>query len=62
MVQADFIRASHVNKVSAADTRPSQPYVDPLHTESFHFTRKWLQRAAGKATDVRGDVYRRPGT
>ena len=58
MVQADFIRASHVNKVSAADieTYLQSLYVDPLYTESFHFTRKWLQRAAGKATDVRGDV------
>ena len=59
MVQADFIRASHVNKVSAADIETYlKPYVDPLYTESFHFTRKWLQRAAGKATDVRGDVYK----
>lgn len=59
MVQTDFIRRSHADRVSAEDIEAYlKPYVDPLYTESFHFTRKWLQRAAGKATDVRGDVYK----
>ncbi|GAC66594.1 ABC1 kinase family protein [Gordonia soli] len=59
MVQTDFIRRSHKDKVSPADIEAYlKPYVDPLYTESFHFTRKWLQRAAGKATDVRGEVYK----
>ncbi len=59
MVQTDFIRRSHVDRVNAADIEAYlKPYVDPLYTESFHFTRKWMQRAAGKATDVRGDVYK----
>ncbi|MFW0792404.1 AarF/UbiB family protein [Gordonia sp. CPCC 205515] len=59
MVQTDFIRRSHADRVNAADIEAYlKPYVDPLYTESFHFTRKWMQRAAGKATDVRGDVYK----
>jgi predicted unusual protein kinase regulating ubiquinone biosynthesis (AarF/ABC1/UbiB family) len=59
MVRTDFILASRADRVSAADIEAYlKPYVDPLYTESFHFTRKWMQRAAGKATDVRGDVYK----
>jgi predicted unusual protein kinase regulating ubiquinone biosynthesis (AarF/ABC1/UbiB family) len=59
MVQTDFIRRSHADRVSADDIEAYlKPYVDPLYAESFHFTRKWMQRAAGKATDVRGDVYK----
>ncbi|MFT4396919.1 ABC1 kinase family protein [Gordonia lacunae] len=59
MVSAEFIRPSHANKVTSADLEAYlRPYVDPLYSESFHFTRKWMQRAAGKATDVRGDVYK----
>ncbi|MGW5524232.1 ABC1 kinase family protein [Gordonia sp. NPDC003950] len=59
MVAAGFILRSQVDKVSAADLQAYlRPYVDPLYTESFHFTRKWLQRAAGQATDVRGEVYK----
>ncbi|WP_216897788.1 ABC1 kinase family protein [Nocardia alni] len=29
-----------------------RPFTDPIRSESFHFTRKWMQRVAGKATDV----------
>jgi len=29
-----------------------RPFTDPIRTETFHFTRKWMQRVAGKATDV----------
>ncbi|MDY6809803.1 MAG: AarF/UbiB family protein [Actinomycetota bacterium] len=59
MVRTDFIRESRADRVTAADIEAYlKPYVDPLYTESFHFTRKWMQRAAGKATDVRGDVYK----
>ncbi|MBB5912235.1 putative unusual protein kinase regulating ubiquinone biosynthesis (AarF/ABC1/UbiB family) [Nocardia transvalensis] len=29
-----------------------RPFTDPIRTESFHFTRRWMQRVAGKATDV----------
>ncbi len=59
LVEANFIQRSQIDKVSSADIEAYlKPYVDPLYTESFHFTRKWLQRAAGKATDVRGDVYK----
>lgn len=28
-----------------------RPFTDPIRTESFHFTRKWMQRVAGKASD-----------
>ncbi|MDF0528886.1 AarF/UbiB family protein [Tsukamurella sp. 8F] len=33
------------------------PYVDPLRSESFHFTREWLMRVANTATDVRGEQF-----
>ncbi len=59
LVATDFIRASHASKVSAEDIEAYlKPFVDPLYTDEFHFTRKWLQRAAGNATDLRGDVYK----
>ncbi|MFI5777694.1 ABC1 kinase family protein [Nocardia sp. NPDC051570] len=29
-----------------------RPFADPIRTETFHFTRKWMQRVAGKATDI----------
>ncbi len=34
-----------------------RPYVDPLYTDEFRFSRRWLQRAAGAATNVRGETY-----
>ncbi|MGY3552621.1 ABC1 kinase family protein [Williamsia sp. R60] len=59
MVRANFIQRSHQDKVTPSDLEAYlRPYVDPLYSESFHFTRKWLQRAAGAASDPRGDVYR----
>lgn len=59
MVEANFIQASHAKRVSPEDlANYLQPYVDPLYADTFHFTRKWLQRAAGKATDLSGDVYK----
>lgn len=35
-----------------------RPFTDPIHTESFHFTRAWLQRAAGVATDMNSQQFR----
>lgn len=59
LVATDFILPSRADRVSPTDIEAYlKPYVDPLYTETFHFTRKWLQHAAGKATDVRGDVYK----
>ncbi|MGZ8176620.1 ABC1 kinase family protein [Williamsia sp. SKLECPSW1] len=59
MAEAGFITGANRDRVSATDIENYlKPYVDPLLTESFHFTRKWMQRAAGKATDLRGDVYK----
>ncbi|WP_227996206.1 ABC1 kinase family protein [Nocardia australiensis] len=29
-----------------------RPFTDPIRTDSFHFTRKWMQRVAGKASDL----------
>ncbi|NKY86833.1 AarF/ABC1/UbiB kinase family protein [Nocardia veterana] len=29
-----------------------RPFTDPIRTDSFHFTRRWMQRVAGKATDM----------
>lgn len=59
MIRTNFIQAKSAEKVAPEDIEAYlKPYVDPLYSESFHFTRKWLQRAAGKATDVRGEVYK----
>jgi predicted unusual protein kinase regulating ubiquinone biosynthesis (AarF/ABC1/UbiB family) len=35
-----------------------KPFTDPLRTERFHFTRKWLQRQAGRVGDVNGQDFR----
>ncbi|KIQ19630.1 ABC1 kinase family protein [Rhodococcus sp. MEB064] len=35
-----------------------RPFTDPIKTESFHFTRKWLQGTAGKAADFSGPQFR----
>jgi predicted unusual protein kinase regulating ubiquinone biosynthesis (AarF/ABC1/UbiB family) len=29
-----------------------RPFTDPIQSDSFHFTRKWMQRVAGKASDL----------
>ncbi|WP_028478186.1 AarF/ABC1/UbiB kinase family protein [Nocardia sp. CNY236] len=28
-----------------------RPFTDPIQTDSFHFTRRWMQRVAGRASD-----------
>ena len=35
-----------------------RPFTDPIHTESFHFTRSWLQGVAGVATDFSSPTFR----
>jgi predicted unusual protein kinase regulating ubiquinone biosynthesis (AarF/ABC1/UbiB family) len=35
-----------------------RPFTDPIHTESFHFTRAWLQKAAGTAADFNSAQFR----
>lgn len=35
-----------------------RPFTDPIHSESFHFTRSWLQRIAGTATDFTSSHFR----
>ena len=34
------------------------PFVDPLRTEKFHFTRRWLQRQAERVGDLRSPDFR----
>jgi predicted unusual protein kinase regulating ubiquinone biosynthesis (AarF/ABC1/UbiB family) len=34
------------------------PFVEPLRTETFHFTRRWMQRQAGRVSDLRGQDFR----
>ncbi|GAA1993307.1 AarF/ABC1/UbiB kinase family protein [Amycolatopsis minnesotensis] len=34
------------------------PFTEPLATETFHFTRKWMQRQAGRIGDTRGQDFR----
>ncbi|SNT33331.1 ABC1 kinase family protein [Rhodococcoides kyotonense] len=35
-----------------------RPFTDPIRTDSFHFTRAWLQKAAGTATDFDSQQFR----
>jgi predicted unusual protein kinase regulating ubiquinone biosynthesis (AarF/ABC1/UbiB family) len=35
-----------------------RPFTDPIKAESFHFTRSWLQRAAGSATEFDSQQFR----
>lgn len=35
-----------------------RPFTDPIKTESFHFTRQWLQSTAGRAADFNGPQFR----
>ncbi|MFL6145203.1 MAG: ABC1 kinase family protein [Labedaea sp.] len=34
------------------------PFVEPLRDETFHFTRRWMQRQAGRVSDLRGQDFR----
>lgn len=35
-----------------------RPFTDPIKSESFHFTRKWLQGTAGQAADFSGPQFK----
>ncbi len=35
-----------------------RPFTDPIKTESFHFNRKWLSRAAGSATEFDSQQFK----
>ncbi|HEY5853500.1 MAG TPA: AarF/ABC1/UbiB kinase family protein [Aldersonia sp.] len=35
-----------------------RPFTDPIHSDSFHFTRAWLQRVAGSAADLDSAQFR----
>ncbi|HEV2781389.1 MAG TPA: AarF/ABC1/UbiB kinase family protein [Actinophytocola sp.] len=45
------IHASHVYDYLA-------PFVEPLRHDTFHFTRRWMQRQAWRLSDVRGQDFR----
>jgi hypothetical protein len=34
------------------------PFTEPLATETFHFTRRWMQSQAGRVGDTRGRDFR----
>ena len=34
-----------------------EPYIEPLNHETFHLSRKWLQRITAKATDFRSEEF-----
>lgn len=59
LLKANFIQPTYNDRVATEDIKAFfAPYVDPLHSESFHFTRKWLQKITYAATDISGDVYK----
>lgn len=49
--QADLLEAEHVYAYLA-------PFVEPVRTETFHFTRSWMQRQAMRVGDVRSQDFR----
>lgn len=52
-----FVRAG--TTLDAADVLGYlAPFTDPLRTEVFHYTRRWLQRQAGRVGDTRGQDFR----
>ena len=34
------------------------PFVEPLKTETFHFTRRWMQKQAMRVSNMRGQDFR----
>ncbi|HEY1321143.1 MAG TPA: AarF/UbiB family protein, partial [Streptosporangiaceae bacterium] len=34
------------------------PFVEPLRNETFHFTRRWMQKQAWRVSDMRGQDFR----
>ncbi|WP_018180918.1 ABC1 kinase family protein [Jongsikchunia kroppenstedtii] len=59
LVASNFIQPGFEDRVSTEDLVAFfAPYVDPLKVDSFHFTRRWLQKITYASTDVNGDVYK----
>lgn len=55
--EAGFIRSG--NALRAEDVLAYlAPFTEPLATERFHFTRKWMQRQAMRIGDARGQDFR----
>ncbi len=59
----DLLRADRFvqtdSKLRAEDVQAYlAPFVDPLRTETFHFTRKWLQGQAERVGDLRSPDFR----
>jgi predicted unusual protein kinase regulating ubiquinone biosynthesis (AarF/ABC1/UbiB family) len=59
----DLLRNEHFIRpgttLEASDVlRYLSPFTDPLRSEMFHFTRRWLQKQAGRVGDTRGRDFR----
>jgi predicted unusual protein kinase regulating ubiquinone biosynthesis (AarF/ABC1/UbiB family) len=59
----DLLRNEHFIRpgttLEASDVlRYLSPFTDPLRSELFHFTRRWLQKQAGRVGDTRGQDFR----
>jgi predicted unusual protein kinase regulating ubiquinone biosynthesis (AarF/ABC1/UbiB family) len=59
----DLLRAEHF--IREGTELPAEhvyaylaPFVEPLHAETFHFTRRWMQRQAWRVSDLRGQDFR----
>jgi predicted unusual protein kinase regulating ubiquinone biosynthesis (AarF/ABC1/UbiB family) len=59
----DLLRTEHF--IRPGTTLPASdvlgylaPFTDPLRSEVFHFTRRWLQKQAGRVGDTRGQDFR----
>jgi predicted unusual protein kinase regulating ubiquinone biosynthesis (AarF/ABC1/UbiB family) len=59
----DLLRAEHFVRpgttLEASDVLDYlAPFTEPLRTERFHYTRRWLQKQAGRVGDTRGQDFR----
>jgi predicted unusual protein kinase regulating ubiquinone biosynthesis (AarF/ABC1/UbiB family) len=59
----DLLRESHFvragTEIQAEDVYAYlAPFVEPVRSETFHFTRRWMQRQAGRVSDMRGQDFR----
>jgi predicted unusual protein kinase regulating ubiquinone biosynthesis (AarF/ABC1/UbiB family) len=61
----DLLRDEHFIRADARQQPEAEhvyaylaPFVEPLKTETFHFTRRWMQKQAMRVSNMRGQDFR----
>jgi predicted unusual protein kinase regulating ubiquinone biosynthesis (AarF/ABC1/UbiB family) len=61
----DLLREEHFIRADARQQLEAEhvfaylaPFVEPLETETFHFTRQWMQKQAMRVSNMRGQDFR----